>query len=281
MDKRWSDLQYPKVARRQNVPIGRVIKLHIPGPSYGLKGAIVPDAQVMPGVRMDHLGWYGQYIVEKRPDFILCGGDFGDFPSLGIHDRGTIDFEGRRYTRDLAAWHEGMQTFLSPIEAARCSEWNPVMIFLLGNHEGHIDRAAFLDPRLEGVVSLDHLCLKEYGWRVFPFLQPVSIAGTAFCHYFPSGVKGQPIVSAAALMRKLHMSAFAFHQQGRMIHFDRRADGSHMTTIISGSFYQHNYRYLSPFTNAHWRGAWFLHEMKDGRFDELALSINYLKRRYG
>jgi hypothetical protein len=35
-----------------------------------------------------------------------------------------------------------------------------------------------------------------------------------------------------------------------------------MTAIISGSFYQHKYKYLSPFTNAHWRGMYFLHEVR-------------------
>ena len=54
-----------------------------------------------------------------------------------------------------------------------------------------------------------------------------------------------------------------------------------MTAIISGSFYQHDYKYLSPFTNRHWRGTYFLHEVRDGQFDEMALSIGFLKRRYG
>ena len=130
-------------------------------------------------------------------------------------------------------------------------------------------------------MSNADLRLKDYGWREHAFLQPISIAGVAFCHYFPSGVRGMPITTAAELLRKLHMSAIAGHQQGRDIAFARRADGQHMTAIISGSFYQHNYSYLSPFTNAHWRGAWMLHEVKDGAFDEMALSINFLKRRFG
>jgi hypothetical protein len=76
------------------------------------------------------------------------------------------------------------------------------------------------------------------------------------------------------------MSAFAGHQQGREIAYGRRADGRNLTAIISGSFYQHKYKFLSPFTNAHWRGTYFLHEVKDGQFDEMALSLDYLRRRY-
>jgi hypothetical protein len=92
---------------------------------------------------------------------------------------------------------------------------------------------------------------------------------------------GRPVTTAPELLRKLHMSAVAGHQQGREIAYGRRADGSQMTAIISGSFYQHDMEYLSPFTNAHWRGMWMFHEMHDGQFDEMAVSINFLKRRFG
>jgi hypothetical protein len=152
--------------------------------------------------------------------------------------------------------------------------------FCLGNHEDHITRATVEDAKLEGLISVNDLKLKESGWRVHNFLQPVSIGGVAFCHYFPSGVMGKPVSSAPALLRKLHMSAVAGHQQGREIAFSRRADGSHMTAIISGSFYQHSYEYLSPFTNAHWRGMFMMHEVRNGMFDEMFVSISFLRRKF-
>lgn len=263
--------------------IGNVIDLEIPVPAHGLKIALLPDVQAMPGVPFDHLGWYAEYIAEKKPDVIVCIGDFGDFPSLSMFGRGERDFAGHRYSKDIAAFHEAMQTFLAPIEAekARDKDWRPYMEFFEGNHESHLDRITQQHPFLEGTIDKSDLCLPEYGWRVHPFLQPAAIGSVAFCHYFPSGVMGRPITSASQLLAKLHMSAVAGHQQGREIAFSRRADGGNMTAIISGSFYQHSYKYLSPFTNAHWRGAWFLHEVKDGQFDEMALSLNFLKRRYG
>lgn len=271
------------ITAANNLAISTVQNLGIPVPKHGLKIATLTDAQVMPGVRMEHLGWYGQYVAEKKPDVILCIGDFGDFPSLSHFGRGTRDFADHRYMKDLAAFHEGMQLFVAPIEAAMKADptWKPWREFLDGNHESHIERATQEDARLEGLMSHDDLCLEEYGWRVHPFLQPIEIGGVAFCHYFPSGIMGRPITSAQAILRKLHMSAFAGHQQGRDIAYGRRADGKHMTAIISGSFYQHDYKYLSPFTNAHWRGTYFLHEVKDGEFDEMALSIDFLRRRYG
>jgi len=54
-----------------------------------------------------------------------------------------------------------------------------------------------------------------------------------------------------------------------------------LTSIISGSFYQHDEPYMSELANRHWRGMYMLHEVKDGSFDEMAVSINFLKRKFG
>lgn len=267
------------VSTAMNRAVGVVQTLDIVVPKHGLKIAFIPDVQAAPGVPLEHVGWAGQYIAAKRPDVIVCGGDFGDFHSLSRFGRGERRFEGRRYMNDLAAFHQGMQMLLDPIKAV--PGYDPEMVFTLGNHEDHITRKTQEDATLAGLMSIDDLCLAEYGWDVYDFLQPVGIAGVAFCHYYPSGVMGKPITSANALLGKLHMSAVAGHQQGREIAYGRRADGSQMTAIISGSFYQHDMEYLSPFTNAHWRGMWMLHEVRDGQFDEMAVSINFLKRKFG
>lgn len=286
--KRASDREYwlkvkgagpSPVSAQYGLAVGTVQDLKIKGPKHGLKIAVIPDVQAMPGVPLEHLTWAGKYIADKRPDVVVCIGDFGDFPSLSHFERGTRRFEGRRYVKDLDAFHRAMELLMTPI--AKVSGWSPYLEFTEGNHEDHLERATVEDAKLEGLISKDDLRLGDYGWRQHRFLRPVSIGGVAFCHYFPSGVMGKPIGSAQALLRKLHMSAFAGHQQGREIAYARRADGSHMTAVISGSFYQHSYDYLSPFTNAHWRGMYMLHEVKDGRFDEMALSLGFLKRRFG
>jgi len=289
--RRWRakkrGLQYrPPVALRVDdprdpQPMGLVRHLDIPVPSIGLKIAVVPDVQAAPGVAFDHLRCAGLYIAEKKPDVILVLGDFGDFPSLSRFLKpGSGDAEGARYQKDLDAFHRAMDTFMEPIAKRTGDGWKPHLEFTLGNHEDHIPRYVNEHPTIEGRMGLEDLKLADYGWRVHPFLHPVAIGGVAFSHYFPSGVMGQPITSARALLTKLHMSAVAGHQQGRDVAYARRADGGHMTTIITGSFYQHNMSYLSPFTNAHWRGMFFMHETKGGQFDEMWLSLNYLKRRY-
>jgi len=252
--------------------------LDIKGPAHGLTIAVIPDAQVKPGVPIDHLRAAGNYIAAHRPDVIVCIGDFADMASLSSYDVGTRGFEGRRYTKDIDAAKCGMDELMGPL--TRSAHPTPKLIMTLGNHEDRITRATNTDAKLDGLMQVSDLSYEQWGWAVYPFLQPVVINGVAFCHYFPGGVMGRPITSPKQILNKLHMSAFAGHQQGRDIAFARRADGRELTAIISGSFYQHEEGYLSPFTNQHWRGMYYLHEVRDGGYDAMELSLGYLLRKW-
>jgi hypothetical protein len=273
-------------ARREatglEAPFAKLPKeLKIHGPQHGLRIAVIPDTQVKPGVPIDHLEWCGKYLAEQQPDVIIQIGDFSDMESLSMHDGpGSLALEGRRYHRDIEAAHIGMEKLVTPITKGESARWRPKKVLFYGNHEERIIRAIKREPKMQGFMSLDDLRYAEYGWTLFEFLQPITINGVAFCHYFPSGIMGRPITTAKALLTKLHMSAFAGHQQGRDIAYSKRADGKDLTAIISGSFYQHSEDYLSPFTNQHWRGMYILHEVKDGSFDEMAVSIDYLRRKF-
>ena len=249
---------------------------------------ILPDAQVKPNTPTDHLIHAGKWCAEKRPDVIVCLGDFADCESLSSYDKGKKSFEGRRYTNDIAAAKAAMVDFLNPIreeqaKIIRCKEkrWNPRLVLTLGNHENRINRAIEDDAKLEGLISVRDLAYEEFGWEVYPFLEVVVIDGVAFSHFFVSGVMGRPVGSAQMLLTKHHMSCVAGHQQGRSIAYGQAANGRRMTGIISGSFYQHEEAYLTVQNNIHWRGVWMLNQVENGSFDEMPLSIDYLRRRYG
>lgn len=283
-DKRRRDKEYVEQRKEQagaDAPFVRPMNiLKIKMPANGLKIAVIPDVQNKPGLNTDHLDWCGQYLAIKKPDVIVQIGDFADMGSLSMHDApGSKQMEGARYRKDIESAYAAMERFMAQITGTK--SYHPRLILTLGNHEDRITRAIKRDVKLEGLMSLDDLRYEKFGWEVYPFLQPVSIGGVAFCHFFPSGVMGKPITSAKSLLTKLHMSAYAGHQQGRDIAYAKRADGKDMTAIISGSFYQHSEAYMNPFTNDHWRGLYMLHEVKDGSFDEMAVSMTYLKRRFG
>lgn len=252
-----------------------------------MKIMVIPDTQVKPGVSTDYLEWIGKYATAKRPDVIVHLGDFADMESLSSYDVGKKSFEGRRYKKDLESARRGMERLLDPIERYnfiqrkyKRPQYSPRKVLLLGNHEARIDRVVDEDPRLEGTISSDDLGYKEYGWEVHPFLEQVVIGGIAFCHYFCSGIMGRPITTARSLLIKKHMSCIAGHQQGRDIAYAQRGDGKDMTALITGSCYLHKEPYLNPQTNNHWRGLYILHNVNDGSFDEMAVSLNYLKGKY-
>ena len=150
----------------------------------------------------------------------------------------------------------------------------------LGNHENRINRAVDNDPKIEGLISVKDLRYEEFGWEVHPFLDVVVINDIAYSHYFPTGVAGRPATTANAQLGKKHMSCVAGHQQGLQIATAHRADGRRLTSIIAGSCYEHNEDYLGPQGNKHWRGALMLHEVNDGQYDLMPVSLDFLKKRY-
>lgn len=253
-----------------------------------IKIAILPDCQVKQGVDLSYLKWVGSYLAEKKPDVIVQIGDFADMPSLSSYDVGKKSFEGRTYKADIEAAKEGMTLLMAPIKEEQLrlkrnkdKQWNPRLVLTLGNHEERIDRAINLDRKLEGLISTDDLGYKEFGWEVYPFLEVVVIEGIAFSHYFTTGVMGRPVTSAAQLLNKKHMSAVMGHVQDRQIAYGMRADGKQMTGLFCGICYTHNEDYLGVQGNNSWRGLWLLHEVIEGSFDELPVSLSYLKRTYG
>jgi hypothetical protein len=250
---------------------------------------VIPDSQVRPGDSYDFLSWIGQYAVDIQPDIIVHLGDFADMPSLSSHDKaGSKSMEGQRYKADIKSVHEGMTALLAPIKEHQAflkknhrPRWKPRMVMLGGNHEHRINRAIHNDPKLDGLISLDDLKYKEFGWETVPFLQPINIEGVMFCHYFVSGVMGNPCTTARSILTKHHQSCIAGHQQGRDIAFGKRADGSEMTAMIVGSCYEHDEHYLNHQTNNHWHGVVVLHEVNNGTFDEMMVSLRYLRNKYG
>ena len=243
-----------------------------------MKILFIPDCQVKDGVPLDHLAWLGRYAVEKRPDVIVQAGDFADMPSLSSYDVGKKVYEGRRYRKDVDAVRKGMGKFLLPI--LRQCKYKPRLILTLGNHEDRITRAVESDAKLEGTISLADLGYEDAGWTVSPYLKPIKIAGVHFAHFFPSGIMGRPCTSARKILNTFHVSCVAGHQQGREVAYAKRGDGKKLTAIIAGSFYQHREEFLGPMGNYHWRGVVMLHEVRDGQFDEMFVSLNFLKKKF-
>lgn len=249
------------------------------------KHLVIPDTQVKDGQDFTFLNNIGRYIIEKKPDVIVHLGDFADMESLSSYDVGKKSFEGRRYTKDIEAARQAMDALLTPLREfnnqareQKKKQYHPRLVLTLGNHEQRIMRAVNDDAKLEGLIKYEDLPYND--WEVHDYLEPVFIDGVAYCHYFPTGVLGRPATTASAMVSKLHMSCVAGHQQGKQVAYGKRPDGSTITCIIAGSCYEHNETYLGHQGNQHFRGFLVAHEVNNGTFDEMFVSLDYLKKRY-
>lgn len=251
------------------------------------KHLVIPDVQFKPGNDTSFLKAIGNYIVDKQPDVVVCIGDFADMPSLSSYDAGKKQFEGRRYKADIEATHGAMDALLGPIKdynqkqrRTKHSTFSPRLVLTLGNHEHRINRVVENDAKLEGTISIDDLQYKERGWEVIPFLEPIVIDGIAYCHYFTSGVLGRPVASARHLVQKKHMSCTMGHVQNWEMHREVAADGRPVLGLFSGSCYEHNEDYLGPQGNTYDRGIWMKHEVSQGHYHPMFVSLKYLKEQY-
>lgn len=254
----------------------------------GLKILVIPDTQVKPGVPMEHLTWAGQYIVDKRPDVVVHLGDHWDMSSLSSYDRGKKSFEGRRVIRDIEAGNEGLRLLTQPLldlqERQRQSKhalYRPRLVLLRGNHEERLLRAANDQAELDGVLGYHMFNDEGLGWEVHDFLEPVEIGGVKFAHYFYNPMSGKPWGGMASTMLKnIGFSFVMGHRQGKESYERHLSDGTVHRALIVGSFYQHDEEYKGPQANHHWRGVVMLHEVRDGNYDLMEVSLQYLRSRY-
>jgi hypothetical protein len=247
------------------------------------KHLLIPDTQVKLGVDISHIAAAGNYAAEKRPDVITIIGDWWDFPSLSSYDRGKLSFEGRRYRLDVEAGKAAMEKFLAPIR--RTKGYKPRIIFTMGNHEHRVKRVVDDDSRLEGAIGLEDLKLAEFGIEAHPFLKPVVVDGISYCHFFPRSATGRVMQSksgapnARAQLVREGRSCMAGHMQGFDIH-GQSIGGRMQYGVIAGSFYSHDEHYLTPQGNDHWRGVFVAHEVQDGYFSPMVVTLDYLLSEY-
>ena len=240
---------------------------------------VIPDTQVKPGVPTDHLRWIGRYILERKPDVIIHLGDHWDMPSLSSYDRGKRAFEGRRVKADIQAGNTGLRMLDEPTKDAnrkRKELYLPDWRILKGNHENRIDRFEEDHPELEGVIPRP-----DYrDWTVHEFLEPVWIDGICYAHYFYNPMSGRPYGGTAhTRLKNLGHSFTQGHQQ--VTDYAMRPSGQRLQHgLIAGACYLHDEDYLGPQGNGYWRGIIVCHEVRDGTYDPMFVSLDYLCRRY-
>jgi hypothetical protein len=249
---------------------------------------LIPDTQIEPGQPVDHIKWASEAIVDYMPDVIVMIGDWATMPSLSSYDKpGSIKLEGARIKDDIDVANAAAKVLVAPMEMEierrkrrKIKQWNPQRIFCKGNHEQRLDRVAANDAKFEGVLSSDMIVLS--GFETHEFLEIVEVDGVSYSHYFANTHSGKAIGgSIDNRLNKIGRSFVQGHQQG-LLYGIRQFPGE-MTRhgLVAGSFYLHDEEYRGAQSNGEWRGIVVLNEVKEGSYDVMPLSMEYLRRKYG
>lgn len=251
----------------------------------------IPDTQAKPGVPTDHLGWIGHFIVEEYHNKnikIVHAGDHADMPSLSMYDKGTKRMEGRRYQDDIDSANEAWRILNQPLydynvgrKKSKHKVWDPERHITLGNHEDRINRAINANSQLEGMLGLHLLDYERSGWQVHGYQKVINLEGVRYSHFFYNPMTGKPYggQNIETRLKTIGHSFSQGHQQTLMYGL-RFVDGASQHGLVAGACYLHNEDYKGPQGNAHWRGIIVKHQVKDGSYDPMFVSLDYLCRRY-
>lgn len=207
---------------------------------------VIPDPHAHPDYDNDRFTALGRYILDTKPDVIVCIGDFADMPSLSSYDKGTKGYEGRRYKKDIAAVHDALEKLHAPVikynkrrQQNKEKQYKPRWVMCLGNHEHRINRATNAQPELDGTIGIEDLRFEEYGWEIVNFMDNIVIEDIIFSHYFASGVANRP-VSGENIGKTLIAKNLMSSVQGHSHIFDHsersRADGVKVFGMSVGTF---------------------------------------------
>lgn len=256
------------------------MELESPTSHSGRTHCMIPDCQVTPDTPTDHMGWIGQYLADIQPDVIVNIGDFADMESLSSYDFGKKAAEGRRVIQDFDCANKAMIDMMKPINSDK--SYNPELHMTLGNHEHRINRVVDSDAKLDGFLSIDSLNYKDMGYEVHDFLTPVEIDGVTYIHFVPNMGNGKPM-GGASMDTRLKNIGYSFsqgHQQVHMTGLRALTNGTIHRGLVSGTCYLHDEDYRGKTGNTSWRGIIVKHEVFDGNYDIMEVSLDYLCRKY-
>lgn len=212
-------------------------------------------------------------------------GDHWDMPSLSGWDKGKKAMEGRRYLEDIEAGNAAFAELCAPLERYNAdrvryheAQWWPERHFLFGNHENRVTRACEDNAQIDGLMSLDQMDTR--GWVRHGFLEVVDLDGVGYSHYFYNPMTGRPYAGTCENRLRSIGRSFTMGHQQTYITAVRYVGDARQRGLIAGACYLHDEDYKGPQGNHHWRGVLVCHEVVDGSYDLMEVSLNYLCRRY-
>lgn len=251
-----------------------------------MKHCLIPDTQIYHKSNVKHIQAAANYLSKHKPDKIIIIGDWWDMPSLSSYDRaGDKGWEDKDVQADIDAGWSAMHMFLRTLR----QKYNPEIHFCVGNHEDRITRASeAADTRIfQQYLNLDTMILnplKRLRVKTHNFLDVVTIDGICYSHYFvnPASLFTSPIGGTIeAKLKNLGHSFSMGHQQKKQTGEIYTCTGKRRRGLVCGRFYPDYHKYLGPQKNSQsWSGIIMKHEVKNGDYDLMEVSMKYLLKAY-
>ena len=252
-----------------------------------MKHAMIPDTQIFPGSEIGHIQVAAKYLRKHRPEKIVLIGDWWDFPSLSSYDKaGDRGWESKNLIADLEAGWTAMKMFL---KGMRTHRYDPEIHFCVGNHENRVERAAASASlrRMDNHLDLAELILKpleKLDVHTHGFLEILELDGVCYSHYFvnPTSLFANPIGGTIeSKLKNLGHSFSMGHQQTKQTGEIYTCTGKRRRGLVCGRFYPDYHEYLGPQKNSQsWSGILMKHEVTDGDYDLMEVSMDYLLKQY-
>lgn len=260
-----------------------------------MKLLVVPDIHIEPEVSNERMKWLGRLIVDRKPDVAVQLGDLMSFQSLSHHEFGKKSSEGRRYLYDIEAGLEGQDLLFSEVDNYNRSKKKKDQVktdfhITLGNHEGWVSKEIQNNAKMEFTMdAVEDLRLKEFGWKVTPFMSVLNIKGINFSHYFPSGNMDKAasgVNVGKTLVDNMGKSCIAGHS-----HLYREynktilgPDGGpqRIWGLTAGCYFEHEMFYCGKVTQSQWwRGVLMLTLIdENGDFNIERIDMKTIKELY-
>lgn len=246
---------------------------------------VIPDPHATPGKHNERAIYAGRLAAELKPDTIIFLGDLWDMASLSSYDKNKRSAEGRRYNEDIAAGLDFQDKFWTQVKKTKRKL--PRRVFLLGNHEQRIERAAELAPELYGTISYDDLDLDKYYSDVVPYngATPgtIQINGVTYGHYFVSGVASRPIGGqhpAYTLVTKKLASCTQGHTHVYDWNIGTAANGDKVMGLVAGVFQDYPSSYAGEAQKLWTSGITIKRNVDKGKYEPQFISLETLRKLY-
>lgn len=241
---------------------------------------VLPDSHAHPSYNNDRFLRVGKLIYDLQPDVVVNIGDLADFPSLCFHSK-KIELEGARYAADCDAAIDAQEKLFHTYRKNK--KKMPRWIWTLGNHDIRPERFVAENPIFEGKLKNTDMGYEEFPWEVYPFLEPVEVAGIDFLHYATSGLMGRPIGgthAAWSIIKKRNKSTVVGHSHVVDYKIDK-TPGRSLMGLAVGCYVDYEADYAGPANDMWSRGVAHLRNCEDGIFDFNWISMRTIEKEYG